>query len=68
LATELAAPTYAIDGKGRAVVEPKDRFKKRLRRSPDHADALGLFCYDAQASAPSFDGMPSIKGPTPRST
>ncbi len=62
LSTELAAPTYAIDAKGRTVVEPKDRFKKRLRRSPDHADALALYAYDAGAAVPSFDNLARFKG------
>ncbi|HLW61177.1 MAG TPA: hypothetical protein VKV57_14840 [bacterium] len=36
---ELVA-TYAFDLRGRIKVEPKEKFKERLRRSPDRADAL----------------------------
>lgn len=40
LAADLLAPEYAIDSKGRRVVEPKDKTKERLGRSPDRADAV----------------------------
>ena len=39
---ELLAPTYGFDGEGRTLVESKDTIKKRLKRSPDRADALCL--------------------------
>lgn len=39
---ELLAPTYGFDGEGRTLVESKDTVKKRLKRSPDRADALCL--------------------------
>lgn len=39
---ELLAPRYSFDGRGRQRVEPKDDIKKRLGRSPDKADSLGL--------------------------
>lgn len=39
---ELLAPTYGFDGEGRTLVESKDSVKKRLKRSPDRADALCL--------------------------
>jgi len=39
---ELLAPTYSFDGQGRTVVESKDDIKRRLKRSPDRADALCL--------------------------
>jgi len=42
LETELVAPTYSFDAKARMVVEAKERFKKRLGRSPDRADAAAL--------------------------
>lgn len=38
---ELAAPTYGFKD-GKIIIEPKDQVKKRLGRSPDLADALGL--------------------------
>jgi hypothetical protein len=42
LEAELVAPTYAFDVRGRIKVEPKEKIKERLRRSPDRADALAL--------------------------
>lgn len=47
LVGELVAPTYSFDARGRFVVESKDALKKRLRRSPDRADALALAVYSA---------------------
>lgn len=45
LFSELVAPTYSFDAQGRQKVESKDEIKKRLRRSPDRADALCLAVY-----------------------
>ena len=42
LQSELVAPRYAVDGKNRIKVESKDDLRKRLRRSPDRADAALL--------------------------
>lgn len=36
---ELAAHSYKIDGGGAVLIEPKEDVRKRLGRSPDHADA-----------------------------
>lgn len=47
LAAELTAPHYAFDAQGRRVVEKKEHFKQRLKRSPDRADALALSIYQA---------------------
>jgi len=47
LVGELKAPTYRVDERGRQKVESKEDLKKRLRRSPDRADALALAVYDA---------------------
>jgi hypothetical protein len=44
---ELVAPTYSFDGQGRYVIEPKDKIKARLGRSPDHAEGLMLSVVDA---------------------
>jgi hypothetical protein len=41
LADELCAPTYAFRG-GRILLEEKDAIKRRLKQSPDLADALAL--------------------------
>jgi phage terminase large subunit len=45
LFSELVAPTYSFDAQGRHKVESKDEIKKRLKRSPDRADALCLAVY-----------------------
>lgn len=42
LSADLLAPRYRIDSQGRRVVEPKEETKKRLGRSPDHADSVLL--------------------------
>jgi len=39
---ELVAPTYDFDPRGRRRVESKDDIKKRIKRSPDRADAVAL--------------------------
>ncbi len=41
---QLRAAAYSLDGRGRRVVEGKDRMKAALGRSPDDADAV-LLCY-----------------------
>jgi hypothetical protein len=46
LFSELVAPTYFFDARGRQEVEEKDAIKKRLRRSPDRADALCLAVFE----------------------
>lgn len=43
---ELRAPVYGFDQRGRRRVESKDEIKKRLKRSPDRADALALAVYE----------------------
>ena len=42
LARELTQPKYDFRSGGQRVVEPKSETKKRLKRSPDFADALCL--------------------------
>lgn len=42
LIRELKQPTYAHNAEGRIKVEGKDEIKKRLKMSPDYADALCL--------------------------
>lgn len=42
---QLVAPRYSPDSAGRIHIEPKKETKKRLRRSPDDADALLLAFY-----------------------
>jgi phage terminase large subunit len=40
VSADLLAARYTIDSQGRRVVEPKAETKRRLRRSPDRADAI----------------------------
>jgi hypothetical protein len=42
---QLISPTWDPDSSGRVVVEPKSQTRKRLKRSPDDADALLLAFY-----------------------
>lgn len=42
---ELSQPKYT-EKKGRIVIESKDEIRKRLGRSPDHADAILLAFYE----------------------
>lgn len=39
---QLMAPTWKLDSQGRRVCEPKAETKKRIKRSPDDADAMNL--------------------------
>jgi hypothetical protein len=48
LQAELLAPRYGFTVDGKLKVEPKDETKKRLKRSPDRADALGLAVYQGR--------------------
>jgi hypothetical protein len=55
LVGELTACLYKFDARGRYMVESKDELKARLKRSPDHADALCLAVYEpARQVARSF--------------
>lgn len=42
LQSDLAAPTYGFTSRGTKILEPKDKIKERIGRSPDMADALAL--------------------------
>ena len=52
LAAELVAPKYEFDDRQRRKVESKDAMKKRLKRSPDRADALALAVWEPSAYLP----------------
>lgn len=39
---QAMAPTWKLDAQGRRVVEPKDKTKERIKRSPDDIDAMNL--------------------------
>jgi hypothetical protein len=45
LKAELLGAQYGFDARGRRQVEPKEKMKKRIGRSPDAADALCLAVY-----------------------
>lgn len=45
LEQELLAPVYTFDVRNRKKVESKEDIKKKIKRSPDRADALGLAIY-----------------------
>ena len=53
LLEELAMPTYKPVTGGRIQVEPKEKIKEKLRRSPDRGDA-SIYSLDAESSAPAF--------------
>lgn len=60
LERELVAPTYALTSAGRIKVESKDTLKKRIKRSPDHADALALAVVPVSAHQITSDTLPSL--------
>jgi len=64
LADELVCPTYSFKG-GLILIEEKEQIKKRLGKSPDHADALSLTF--ARVDMPSEDplGLGLAMYPTP---
>lgn len=51
LRAELSAPTYSFDSRGLLRLEPKEKVRERLLRSPDRADALAL-TFAAPVAAP----------------
>lgn len=52
LAEELVEPKLGFNDKGRLKVEYKREVKKRLKRSPDCADALALACFEPPTVEP----------------
>lgn len=65
LIAELCQPNWSLDTKGRIVVEKKKEIRKRLGRSPDHADAFLLAFYDRYApvdEAGDGQGLISLSG------
>lgn len=57
LSAELIAPKYRFDAQRRRKVESKDEIKKRLKRSPDRADAVALFVYRRGLLEDQGDGL-----------
>jgi hypothetical protein len=53
LRQQALAPEYKINSQGQRELEPKDKMKERLKRSPDDMDALNLAYYDGGGSFPS---------------
>lgn len=51
LIQQLCSRQYAIDKKGRMVLESKEDYKKRGHNSPDRADGLVLAFYDQAVAA-----------------
>lgn len=62
---ELTAARYSFDGKGRYVVESKDEMKKRLKRSPNRADAFNLATCDGPPSVGYADTAKGFKSTAP---
>jgi hypothetical protein len=47
LGRQAKSAGYSLDGRGRRVVDPKDKLKEKLGRSPDSCDAFNLSYYVA---------------------
>ncbi len=62
LEAELVAPMYRFDTRGNYVVESKEELKKRLKRSPDRADALALAIYNPPNTVPTFSSPDRMVG------
>lgn len=45
LTADLVAPTWGYTSNGKIAVEPKEKIKTRLKRSPDGGDAVALALY-----------------------
>lgn len=69
---QCMAPTWKLDAAGRRTVEPKEKTKEKIGRSPDDADSVNLaFCPAGQFIAPpiiktqaraSWEDRPSAAG------
>lgn len=62
LQAELVAPTYSFNVGGRIKVESKDDLRKRIKKSPDRADALTLAVWHPGGAVASFRDV-EWKGP-----
>lgn len=66
LHADIVSPRYGVDERGRVKVEGKRELKKRLGRSTDRADAVGLAVFEEQPESNNaatvyddeFDNMP----------
>lgn len=66
LQSELVAPKYSIATGNRIKVESKDEIRKRLRRSPDRADAAMLSVYEPPFARGPVPDPPEIHDPGDR--
>lgn len=67
LAGDLTALKFYHDGQGRILMEPKDKIRERLGRSPDSGDALSLtYALEehARRGGADFDPMQGLTGVT----
>lgn len=61
-ASQLNAPTYGHDSRGRVQVEKKVDIKKRLMGSPDRAESILLALYEPEVSEPARSNAGLIAG------
>jgi len=61
LVKELSAPTYTLRS-GKLALEPKDKIKEKIKRSPDKADALAQTFYYPDMPASLVSQMPELAG------
>ena len=67
LTQELLVVQYGFDDKNRLKVEKKDEIRKRLKRSPNKADAFLMAIWPAEAPGVDVDAdLPEDKDPEPR--
>lgn len=63
LRLQALAPRWQLDSVGRRVVEPKEKTKERLGRSPDDMDAMNLAYYETGWDVPSSIAVPAYDEP-----
>jgi hypothetical protein len=66
LRADLVAPKYEQKSDGRIALEPKDKIRERVGRSPDHGDALALAVSAQYATARQGPIQPKPPDPRPR--
>lgn len=62
LTSELLAPTYTFDTRGRKKVASKAEMRLVLKRSPDRADALCLAVYRGKGRAYAYESADGVEG------
>jgi len=60
LRQQAVSPVYKINVKGQLELEPKEKTKERLKRSPDSMDAMNLAYFPGQT----FEAPPLVDDPT----